>query len=98
MEKSTCGSLNGGGFDGFRMKGFVRYINLQNGMAAVETAEGFTVFEVLERCALDIADEISGPLDSPGAATLQNISKEEAFDVFIQDIHCNRVEAMKLLA
>ena len=79
------------------MKGIVRYINLQNGTAAVETGEGFTVFEVLERCALDIADAISGPLDSLGAVTLQNVTKDEMFDVFIQDIHRSRMETMKLL-
>ena len=80
------------------MKGIVRYINLRNGMAAVETGEGFTVFETLERCALDIGDEISGPLDSSGGETLQNVSKGESFDVSIENTHCTRVEAMKSLA
>ena len=79
------------------MRGVARYINLQNGLAAVETREGFTVFEVLERCALDIGDEISGPLDCLGAETLENVTKEESFAVFIQDIHCSRMEAVESL-
>ncbi|MCX5812531.1 MAG: hypothetical protein NT178_08305 [Proteobacteria bacterium] len=80
------------------MKGIVRFLNLQNGLAAVETNEGFTVFEVRQRCALDIADEITGPLDSSGEETLHNVTKEESFDVWIKNTHCNRVEAVKLLA
>ena len=80
------------------MKGIVRFLNLQNGLVAVETNEGFTVFEILERCALDIADEITGPLGSSGEVTLRNVTKGESFDVSIENIHCNRAEAIKLLA
>ncbi len=79
------------------MRGYVRFINLQNGKAAVETREGFTVFEVLERCALDISDEIDGPLDSPGFGTLHNVTRKEDFDVSIESTHCNRAETVQLL-
>jgi hypothetical protein len=82
----------------FKMKGIVRFLNLQNGQVAVETNEGFTVFEILERCALDIGDEITGPLDSSGDQTLQNVTQGESFDVSIENIHCNRAEAHKSLA
>lgn len=80
------------------MKGNVRFLNLQNGLVAVETSEGFTVLELLECCAIDLGDEITGPLDSSGTETLYNISKEEHFEVSIENIHCTRVEACKLLA
>jgi|PlaIllAssembly_1097288.scaffolds.fasta_scaffold412876_1 hypothetical protein len=80
------------------MKGNVRFLNLQNGLVAVETSEGFTVFEVRECCAIDIGDEISGPLDSSGEKTLYNGSKDESFDVFIENTRCTRVEAKELLA
>ena len=80
------------------MKGNVRFLNLQNGLVAVETSEGFTVFEVRECCAIDLGDEISGPLDSSGENTLYNGSKDERFDVFIENIHCSRSEVTKLLA
>ncbi len=80
------------------MKGIVRFLNLHNGRVAVETNKGFTVFEILERCALDIGDGISGPLDSSGEQTLQNVTKGESFDVSIDNIHCNRAEAQKSLA
>ena len=71
---------------------------MQNGLVAVETSEGFTVLEVRECCAIDIGDEISGPLDSSGEKTLYNGSKDESFDVFIENIHCSRLEVTKLLA
>jgi hypothetical protein len=80
------------------VKGNVRFLNLQNGLVAVETSEGFTVFEVRECCAIDLGDEISGPLDSSGEKTLYNGSKDERFDVFIENIHCSRLEVTKLLA
>ena len=80
------------------MKGNVRLLNLQNGLVAVETNEGFTVFEIRERCALDISDKITGPLDSLGIQTLHNVTKGESFDVSIENIHCNRAEAIKSLA
>jgi hypothetical protein len=76
----------------------VRLLNLQNGLVAVETNEGFTVFEIRRRCALDIGDEITGSLDSSGEETLHNVTKRESFDVSIENIHCGRTEAVKLLA
>lgn len=66
-------------------------------MAAVETPEGFTVIEVLECCALDIADQLDGPLDTPGGETLRNVSKDEMFDVSIKNTHCSRADAMELI-
>jgi hypothetical protein len=79
------------------MKGIVRFLNLQNGLVAVETNEGFTVFEIRQRCALDIGDEISGLLDSVGEKSLDNVTRKESFSVSIENIHCNRAEAVKLL-
>jgi hypothetical protein len=79
------------------MRGIVRYMNLTNAMAAVETEEGFTVFEVLERCAIDIGDEIAGPLASSGDSTLHNVTKKEDFEVAIGTSRCNRVEAVEML-
>lgn len=84
--------------DEVRMKGIVRYINLTNARAAVETVAGFTIFEVLERCALDFGDEITGPLDSTGRETLRNVTKGESFDVSIEYMHCSRTEAVESLA
>lgn len=80
------------------MKGFVRFLNLQNGLVAVETNEGFAVIEIRERCAIDIGDEITGPLDSSGGKTLYNATKKESFSVSIENAHCSRVEATELLA
>jgi hypothetical protein len=76
----------------------VRKLNLQNGRVAVETNQGFSVIEVRERCALDISDELTGPLDSLGRQVLQNMTKEERFDVFIENVRCTWAEANELLA
>jgi hypothetical protein len=81
----------------YEMKGIVRFVNLRNALVAVETKGGFTVFEICERCALDIGDEIAGPLDSRGRETLYNATKDEDFRVAIENVGCNRVDAMKLL-
>jgi hypothetical protein len=80
------------------MKGNVRFLNLQYGLVAAETSEGFTIFEILQCCAIDIGDEISGPLGSSGAETLYNMTKDEHFEVSIENTHCSRVEATELLA
>ncbi|HEY3277952.1 MAG TPA: hypothetical protein VGJ94_15145 [Syntrophorhabdaceae bacterium] len=79
------------------MRGFVRYINLRNAMAAVETPEGFAVIEVLECCALDISDQLDGPLDAPGTEVLRNVSKNEDFHVSIKNTHCSRTDALELI-
>jgi hypothetical protein len=84
-------------FEDIRMKGIVRFLNLQSGLVAVETKEGFCVFEIRQRCALDIGDEITGPMNSLGEETLNNVTKKEIFDVSIENIHCNREEVTKLL-
>ncbi len=76
----------------------MRKLNLQNGLVAVETNEGFTVLEIGERCALDISDELTGSLDSLGRQTLQNVSKKESFKVSIENTHCTWAEANQLLA
>ncbi|MDR2019125.1 MAG: hypothetical protein LBQ00_09770 [Syntrophobacterales bacterium] len=79
------------------MKGLVRYLNMTNAMAGVETEQGFTVFEVCQRCAIDISDVVSGALDSLGNETLHNMTKNEDFDVRIEYAHCSRTEAVALL-
>ena len=98
-----CGSfkspkLSPNGRKDLKMKGIVRFLNLQNGLVAAETSEGFTVFEIRQRCALDIGDEITGLLTSLGEETLNNVTRREFFDVSIENIHCNREEVAKLLA
>lgn len=79
------------------MKGRVRFLNLQNGLAAVETKEGFSVFQVLERCAIDISDEVEGPLDAPREAPLHNLTRGETFAASILNVRCSRLEAMETM-
>ncbi len=81
------------------MKGTVTMINPTRGMAAAETDEGFTVFEICEvTCSLDVGDEVSGPLDSLGSERLYNVTKKENMDTFIQDIQCGVQRAIELLS
>ncbi len=79
-------------------KGYVRLFNLQNGLVAVETNKGFTIFEILDRCSLDISDQITGSLDTLGIQTLHNVTKKELFDVSIENVHCNWAEANQFLS
>jgi hypothetical protein len=80
------------------MKGIVRFINLRNGLVSMETREGFIVFEIRQRCAIDVGDQITGSWDSPGEETLLNETKKEDFDVSIENIRCTRAEAVQSLA
>jgi hypothetical protein len=79
------------------MQGYVRYLNMQNAMVGVETREGFTIMEIMQRCAVDISDMVTGDLHSPGLATLRNETKNEDFDVRIEHVHCNGAETLELL-
>jgi hypothetical protein len=67
-------------------------------LVAAETNEGFIVFEIRERCAVDISDRIEGDLDSTGGKTLLNVTKNESFAVWIENVHCSRAEVNELLA
>ena len=78
-------------------KGIVRFLNLLNGLVAVETSDGFVVFEILERCAIDMGDVVTDFADSPGREVLFNISKRENFEVYVQAMNCSRSEAVHLL-
>ncbi len=81
------------------MKGFVRFLNLTNCRVAAEiTGGGFVVFEIRQRCALDISDVLEGNFESPGATTFRNVTKNEDFNVWIEKPRCTRVEANELLA
>jgi hypothetical protein len=98
MSSANWGKAGQTSFEDVKMKGIVRFLNLQNGLVAAETNQGFTVFEIRQRCALDIGDEITGLLHSLGEETLNNVTKRESFDVSIENIHSNREEVVKLLA
>lgn len=80
------------------MRGFVRVLNMTNGLVAVETKDGFTVFELLEPCAVDFGDQLDGPLDSAGQEILHNITKAEDFAVSIKYVHCRLADVYRLLA
>lgn len=80
------------------MIGVVKLFNQHRGMAAVELDGGFSVFEILEDSySLELGDIISGPLESSGGETVQNITKGETMNVSVEDFHCDRNRAIQLL-
>lgn len=80
------------------MKGIVKSMNPHRGFAAVELDTGYSVLEIFEvSTSLELGDVISGPLESLGGETVKNVSKNETYDVFIQDCHCSKEIAMQLM-
>lgn len=78
--------------------GTVNLINPKRGMVVVQIDHGdFTVFEVLCSYEINLGDEIVGNLNSLGGETLYNRTKNEHFDVFIEDIHATPDNARQLL-
>lgn len=80
------------------MKGIVTLLNPTRGLAAVETDSGFTVFEILEvSCSIELGDEVCGDLESQGGEILNNITKTETMDVFIEGVMCSKENAISLM-
>ncbi|MBO8169332.1 MAG: hypothetical protein H0Z35_09145 [Thermoanaerobacteraceae bacterium] len=80
------------------MKGTVAIINHKIGWIAVLTENNnFTIAEVLEYSLPELGDIISGNLESLGSETFYNNTKEEEFDVFVQDIYADFTQAKKQL-
>lgn len=74
------------------MRGTVRLINREDKIVAVETeAGGFTVFGMLDDCAVAVGDTISGALDQLDQQQLSNETQGGSMSVYIED--CNLSEA-----
>ncbi len=80
------------------MRGIVKLLNPKRGMAAIETSNGYTVFEILGDYDVEIGDEISGDLDAHGGETFKNISKEEDIEVYVEAIQATEQNARQLIS
>lgn len=68
------------------MEGSVVFINHQRGMYCVELSDGsYTAFELLDSNEINEEDIITGPLDKLGGGTLQNRTKKESFEAFVEN-------------
>lgn len=81
------------------MTGIVEFTNPRRGMAAVRTAEGYSIVEMLGDD-VEIGDELSWRAQNPlGGATIRNLTQGTEMEVFFQDHHFSRsrVRAQLLL-
>jgi len=70
------------------MKGIVKYVNIKNGLCAIELqTNNFTIFEDLDEN-LSVGDIVTGNLESLGSETLYNETEETEVNGFIENIHC----------
>lgn len=80
------------------MRGIVKLLNPKSGMAAIETSNGYTVFEILGDYDVEIGDKISGHLDAHGGETFKNITKEEDMEVYVEAIQATEQNARQLIS
>ena len=72
------------------MKGVVEFTNPHRGMAAVRTAEGYSIVEMLGDD-IEIGDQLSWSAQTPlGGATIRNLTQGSEMEVFFQDHHVSR--------
>ena len=78
------------------MRGIVRMINDNSGLAAVELdVEDWTIFESLGAADADLDDIVEGNLTALGSNTWMNETRHQPFSVFVQDIHASAEAALR---
>jgi hypothetical protein len=68
------------------MEGVVKFVNEEMNVFAVETDNGFTVFEFVETDQIEAADVVSGSLESATCDSLFNHSKDAELEVYVRDM------------
>lgn len=68
------------------MEGVVQLVNQETALSAVETENGFTVFETADIFDVELGDEIAGDLESATCETVLNETKAEHMEVFVLDV------------
>lgn len=67
------------------MNGTVKLLNADDAVAAVETDAGdFTIIGLMSDDAVSVGDQLSGPLDADGAASLRNESRDTELEVYVE--------------
>ncbi len=68
------------------MRGPVIKINRQRGMVAVDTDEGYSIFEMLDDDTFEVGDEVSWSEHNPlGGADIINHTQGERYEVYFQN-------------
>ena len=67
------------------MEGVVKFVNEERYLFAVETDNGFSVFEFMETDYIEPGDFISGSLESTACSSLFNHSRDEKLAVYVRD-------------
>ncbi|GEM_PF-2349643 len=67
------------------MEGVVKFVNEEMYLFAVETDNGFSVFEFMETDYIAPGDFISGSLESTACSSLFNHSRDEKLAVYVRD-------------
>ncbi len=68
------------------MEGVVKFVNEEMNVFAVETDNGFTVFELVETDHMETGDVVSGTLESAACDSLFNHSRDAKLEVYVRDI------------
>lgn len=71
---------------GVPMEGVVKVVNEEMSLFAVETDNGFTVFEFLETDHIEPGDVVSGSLEAPACESLFNYSRDAELAVYVRDM------------
>ena len=81
------------------MKGTIELIGPRQVMIGVRTEnDHFTVLELLGGYSPKMGDAISGALENLGGEEVKNITQDETWDVYIQDILGSKESAWRLVS
>jgi hypothetical protein len=81
------------------MKGIIQLISPKQAMVGVETESGgYSVLELLGGYIFEVGDVLSGPLEELGDQEVRNLTQEETWDVYIQDILGSRQVAWNMIS
>ncbi|MCE5249416.1 hypothetical protein LLG96_04265 [bacterium] len=82
----------------YYMKGIIEFIDFNQALIAVRTEhDEFSLIELLGGYSPEIGDNLSGNLENLGGETLNNITQNEKWDVFIQDVHTSKKIASQMI-
>lgn len=79
------------------MNGTIRAINKRRQRYAIQTDDGYTIADLIDG-ELNIHDEVFGPLDEHGDATLHNLTTGDMVEARIEAFYATSQSAAQLLA
>ena len=79
------------------MEGIVRLVSEETGLFAVETNDGFTVFDTEDIAEIGLGDVMVGNLASPTCESVLNTSTGERIDIYVREIVTTLTDAQGIL-